>query len=81
MAVYSDLHKEFVESKIKEVITRCNQMLEIKFFKMLLRRSQLIEKKKKQLTEEKILYKAELSKLFQKMTEYLELKDNKIKNF
>lgn len=50
-------------------------MLEIKFQD---KKKPTIESIQKQLTEERDLYKAELSKLAsQKMTEYLELKDNK----
>lgn len=75
LAAYSDLHKEFVESEIKEVVQRCNKKLEVKFQD---KKKPTIESLQKQLTEERTLYKAELSKLAsQKMTEYLQLKDNK----
>lgn len=75
LAAYSDLHKEFVESKIKEVITRCNQKLELKFQD---KKKPTIESLQKKLIEERAIHKTELSKLAsQKMTEYLELKDNK----
>lgn len=75
LAAYSDLHKEFVEAKIKEVITRCNQNLEMKFQD---KKRPTVESLNKKLLEERALYKSELSKLAsQKMTEYLELKDRK----
>lgn len=75
LAAYSDLHKEFVEAKIKEVITRCNQNLEMKFQD---KKRPTVESLHKKLLEERALYKSELSKLAsQKMTEYLELKDRK----
>lgn len=75
LAAYSELHKEFVESKIKDVVNRCNQKIEIKFQN---KKKPTIESLQKQLTEERALHKAEISKLAsQKMTEYLELKDEK----
>lgn len=75
LAAYSDLHKEFVENEIKEVFQRCNKKLEVKFQD---KKKPTIESLQKQLAEERVLYKAELSKLAsQKMTEYLQLKDNK----
>ncbi len=75
LAAYSDLHKEFVESTIKDVIDRCNQKLEIKFQT---NKKPTIESLQKKLSEERAVHKAELAKLAsQKMTEYLELKDKK----
>lgn len=75
LAAYSDLHKEFVENKINEAIQRCNKKLEAKFQD---KKKPTIESLQKQLTEERVLHKAEISKLAsQKMTEYLELKDKK----
>lgn len=74
LAAYSDIHKEFVENKVKEVVDRCNKKLELKFQN---KKKPTIESLQKQLIEEKMTYKAELAKLAsQKMTEYLNLKDN-----